>query len=304
MAVGNPFGLGGNSVTVGVVSFKGRALDLSTHGTPIEMLQTDAAINPGNSGGPLINARGEAVGINTLIMTGGAQQYSGVGFAVPINVARNILPQLREKGHVVRGWLGVQVQSIDEDLAKSLKMNDTRGAIVSNVTSGSPAAEAGLEAGDVVRSLDGKPVETSADLSGRIASMGPGTSVALDILRDGSEKTVHVKLGTFPDEQVAEAKGQEGHGKLGVAVETLTPDVAQQMDVPAGHGVVITKVQPGSPADNAGLQERDVVVSVDGQPVRDASAFRSVVENTKPGDILRLRVRRGEGYLFVAVRPA
>jgi serine protease Do len=247
MAVGNPFGLGGNSVTVGVVSFKGRALDLSTHGTPIEMLQTDAAINPGNSGGPLINARGEAVGINTLIMTDGAQQYSGVGFAVPINVARNILPQLREKGHVVRGRLGVQVQSIDEDLAKSLKMNDTRGAIVSNVTSGSPAAEAGLEAGDVVRSLD---------------------------------------------------------GKLGVAVETLTPDVAQQVDVPAGHGVVITKVQPGSPADNAGLQERDVVVSVDGQPVRDASAFRSVVENTKPGDILRLRVRRGEGYLFVAVRPA
>jgi serine protease Do len=304
MAVGNPFGLGGNSVTVGVVSFKGRALDLSTHGTPIEMLQTDAAINPGNSGGPLINARGEAVGINTLIMTDGAQQYSGVGFAVPINVARAVLPQLRETGHVVRGWLGVQVQSIDEDLARSLKMNDTKGAIVSNVTPGSPAAEAGLEAGDVVRSLDGKPVETSADLSSRIASMGPGTSVALDVLRDGSEKTVHVKLGTFPDEQVAEAKGQEGHGKLGVAVETLTPDVAQQMDVPAGHGVVITKVQPGSPADNAGLQERDVVVSVDGQPVRDASAFRSVVENTKPGDILRLRVRRGEGYLFIAVRPA
>jgi serine protease Do len=304
MAVGNPFGLGGNSVTVGVVSFKGRALDLSTHGTPIEMLQTDAAINPGNSGGPLINARGEAVGINTLIMTDGAQQYSGVGFAVPINVARAVLPQLRDKGHVVRGWLGVQVQSIDEDLAKSLKMNDTKGAIVSNVTPGSPAAEAGLEAGDVVRSLDGKPVETSADLSSRIASMGPGTSVALDILSDGSERTVHVKLGTFPDAQVAEAKAQEGHGKLGVAVETLTPDVAQQMDVPAGHGVVITKVQPGSPADSAGLQERDVVVSVDGQPVRDASAFRSVVENTKPGDILRLRVRRGEGYLFIAVRPA
>jgi serine protease Do len=304
MAVGNPFGLGGNSVTVGVVSFKGRALDLSTHGTPIEMLQTDAAINPGNSGGPLINARGEAVGINTLIMTGGAQQYSGVGFAVPINVARDILPQLREKGHVVRGWLGVQVQGVDEDLAKSLKMNDTRGALVSNVTAGSPADEGGLKAGDVVRAIDGKPVETSSDLSSRVASMGPGASVALDILRDGSEKTVHVKLGTFPDEQVAEAKGPEGRGKLGVAVETLTPDVAQGMDVPAGHGVVITKVVPGSPADNAGLQERDVVVSVDGQPVRDASAFRSVVEAAKPGDVLRLRVHRGEGYLFVAVRPA
>ncbi len=304
MAVGNPFGLGGNSVTVGVVSFKGRTLDLSTHGTPIEMLQTDAAINPGNSGGPLINARGEAVGINTLIMTGGAEQYSGVGFAVPINVARGILPQLRDKGHVVRGWLGVQVQSIDEDLAKSLKMNDTKGALVSNVSPGSPADEGGLKAGDVVRALDGKAIETSSDLSSRIASMGPGASVTLDVVRDGSPKTVHAKLGTFPEQQVAEAKGGEGHGKLGVAVETLTPDVAQQMDVPAGHGVVITRVEPGSAADNAGLQERDVVVSVDGQPVRDANAFRSTVEKTRLGDVLRLRVHRGEGYLFIAVRPA
>jgi len=134
--------------------------------------------------------------------------------------------------------------------------------------------------------------------------MGPGASVSLGILRDGSEKTVHVKLGTFPDEQVAEAKGQEGHGKLGVAVQTLTPDVAQEMDVPADHGVVIIKVEPGSAAENAGLQERDVVVSVDGQPVRDANAFRSAVEKATPGDVLRLRVHRGEGYLFVAVRPA
>jgi serine protease Do len=305
MAVGNPFGLGGNSVTVGVVSFKGRALDLSTHGTPIEMLQTDAAINPGNSGGPLINARGEAVGINTLIMTGGAQQYSGVGFAVPINVARGILPQLREKGHVVRGWLGVQVQVIDEDLAKSMKMSDTKGALVSNVSLGSPAEEAGLKAGDVVRALDGKAVETSEDLSTRVASMGPGASITLDVVREGAPKTVQVKLGTFPDEQVAESKREQGKEKLGVTVQNLTPDTAQQMDIPpSDHGVVITKVEPGSAADDAGLQERDVVVSVDGQPVRDANAFRSMVEKTKPGDVLRLRVHRGEGYLFIAVRPA
>jgi serine protease Do len=305
MAVGNPFGLGGNSVTVGVVSFRGRALDLSTHGTPIDMLQTDAAINPGNSGGPLINARGEAVGINTLIMTGGAQQYSGVGFAVPINVARGILPQLRDTGHVVRGWLGVQVQGIDEDLAKSLKMSDTHGALVSNVTPGSPADEAGLKPGDVVRSVDGKPVETSSDLSSRVASTGPGTRVSLDVRRDGAEKTIDVKLGTFPDEQVADARGQEGHGKLGVAVRTLTPDVAQGMDLPGdAHGVVVVQVEPGSPAENAGLRERDVVVSVDGQAVADAGAFRASVEKAHAGDVLRLRVRRGSGYFFVAVRPS
>jgi serine protease Do len=238
-------------------------------------------------------------------MTGGAQQYSGVGFAVPINVARDILPQLRDKGHVVRGWLGVQIQGVDEDLAKSLKMNDTRGAIVSNVTPGSPADEAGLKPGDVVRGLDGKPVETSSDLSSRVASMGPGGRVALDVLRDGSEKTIHVTLGTFPDEQVAEARGQEGHGRLGAAVRTLTPDVAQGLDLPAdAHGVVIVQVEPGGPAEPAGLRERDVVVSVDGQAVADAGAFRASVEKVHAGDVLRLRVRRGSGYFFVAVRPS
>jgi len=305
MAVGNPFGLGGNSVTVGVVSFRGRTLDLSSHGTPVDMLQTDAAINPGNSGGPLINSRGEAVGINTLIMTGGAQQYSGVGFAVPINVARDILPQLRESGHVVRGWLGVQVQAIDEDLAKSLKLSDASGALVSNVAPGSPAEKAGLQPGDVVRAVDGRPVGTSSDLSSRVASLGPGSRVALAILRDGAEKTIDVKIGTFPDEQVAEAKGPEGHGRLGVTVSTLTPEVAQSLDVPAGeHGVVIERVEPGSAADAAGLRERDVVVSVDGRAVADAGAFRTDVEKVRSGDVLRLRVRRGSGYFFVAVKPA
>ena len=305
MAVGNPFGLGGNSVTVGVVSFKGRALDLSNHGTPVDMLQTDAAINPGNSGGPLINARGEAVGINTLIMTGGAQQYSGVGFAVPVNVARGILPQLRDKGHVERGWLGVQVQAIDEDLAKSLKLTDTHGALVSNVTAGSPAAEAGLKPGDVVRGVNGKPVESSSDLSSRVSAMGPGARASLDVLRDGSQKTIDVKLGTFPDEQVAEANGEKGHGRLGVSVRTLTPDVAQSMDIPAdAHGVVILQVEPGSPADAAGLRERDVVVSVNGAAVADAGAFQADVSKAHTGDVLLLRVRRGSGYFFIPVKPA
>jgi serine protease Do len=267
------------------------------------MLQTDAAINPGNSGGPLINARGEAVGINTLIMTGGAQQYSGVGFAVPINVARAILPQLRDNGHVVRGWLGVQIQAIDEDLAKSLKMSDTHGALVSNVTPGSPADEAGLKAGDVVRSVDGKPVETSSDLSSRVAALGPGTRVGLDVLRDGADRRIDVRLGTFPDEDTAQASTAEGRSKLGMALRTLTPDVAQSLDIPAdAHGVVIVQVEPGSLADAAGLREHDVVVSVDSQPVADVGAFQAAVEKARPADVLRLRVRRGAGYFFVALR--
>lgn len=305
MAVGNPFGLGGNSVTVGVVSFKGRTLDLSTRGTPIDMIQTDAAINPGNSGGPLINASGDAIGINTLIITGGAQQYSGVGFAVPINVARSILPQLREAGHVVRGWLGVQVQRVDEDLAKSLKMADTKGALVSDVTPGSPAAEAGLQPGDVVRELDGKPVATSSELSSRIASLGPGERVSLGVLRGGSPKSLSVTLGTFPDQTVADAKQTENRGRLGVSVRTLTPDVAQGLDLPNdAKGVVIVSVKPGSPADDAGLREHDVVVGVDGSPVTEASAFQKAVTQARADSVLRLRVRRDQGYFFVAVRLA
>jgi serine protease Do len=303
MAIGNPFGLGGNSVTVGVISYKGRSFDLSTRGTPIEMLQTDAAINPGNSGGPLIDARGQAVGINTLIMTGGAQQYSGVGFAVPINVAREILPQLREKGHVVRGWLGVQIQGVDEDLAKSLKLKEARGAVVTDVTDGSPAEKAGLKPGDVVLSVDGHAVEDSADLAHRIATKGPDTTVDLDVLRDGSEKTLSVALGTFPESTEA---AESGSGEtLGLTIHSLTPDLAQSLGIDSSaHGVVVMRVEPGSQADSAGLQERDVILSVDGHPVDDVGSFQSAVEKARPAGLMRLRVRRGNGYYFIVVKTS
>jgi serine protease Do len=306
MAVGNPFGLGGNSVTVGVVSFKGRPLDLSTRGTPIEMLQTDAAINPGNSGGPLINARGEAVGINTLILTGGAQQYSGVGFAVPINTAREILPQLRKTGHVVRGWLGVQIQGVDEDLAESLKMNEARGAIVSDITPGGPAAKAGVKPGDVVLSVDGQPVEDSSDLSHEIATKGPDTKVTLDVLRDGSEKTLDATLGTFPEDMSGAATSSDtNHGYLGLEAQTLSPDLARSLSIPADtQGVVVVGVEPGGRADSAGIRERDVIVSVDGQPVTDVAGLRAAVERGRKAGLMRLRIRRNNGYLFVVVRAS
>jgi serine protease Do len=307
MAIGNPFGLGGNSVTVGVVSFKGRSLDLSTGGTPIDMLQTDAAINPGNSGGPLINERGEVVGINTLIMTGGAQQYSGVGFAVPINVARDILPQLRDTGHVVRGWLGIQIQNIDEDLAESLKMKEAHGAIVSDVTAGSPADEAGLKPGDVVVSLDGQPIEDGSDLSRRVARLGPDTEVSMKVLRDGSEKTFEATLGTFPDATVADATSSSGadHGYLGLSAESLTPDLAQRLGIPPDtRGAVVVDVEPGGRADSAGIREGDVIASVDGQSVTDAASLQAAVKKAQSSDLMRLRVRRGRGYVFVVVRAS
>jgi serine protease Do len=303
MAIGNPFGLGGNSVTVGVVSFKGRPLTLGTRGTAIDMIQTDASINPGNSGGPLLNTRGQVVGINTLIITQGVPQSSGVGFAVPINIAKEVLPQLREKGKVVRGWMGVQIQPISEDMANSLKMADTKGAIVSDVTAGSPAEKAGLKPGDVVVGVDGRPVEDSNDLSRHIASKAPQSVARLRILRDGAEQPVAVTLGTFPEDGEADKAEEEGRAQLGMTLRNLTPDLAERLEAPRGtRGVVVMDVEGGSVAEDAGLQRGDVIVSVNGNPVTDVDGFESQLDQARPQGLARLRVRRGNGHLFLVLK--
>jgi len=303
MAVGNPFGLGGNSVSVGVVSFKGRPLDLSERGTPIEMIQTDAAINPGNSGGPLIDAEGRVVGINTLIMTQGVAQSSGVGFAVPINAAKAVLPQLKEKGHVTRGWLGVQIQALDEDLARSLGLSGTDGALVSDVKAGSPADQAGLKPGDVVTALNGEPVRSSADLSAAVSVLAPGEKAKLDVVRDGHERSLTAKVGTFPDGREEEASGaSEGRGRLGLSLQPLGEGTAARLDLPRGMtGLLVRDVEPGSPAETAGLRSGDVIVSVDGREVSSRSEFDEAVDANR---LARLRVYRGGGYLFLALKPA
>jgi len=302
MAIGNPFGLGGNSVTVGVVSYKGRPLDLSTHGTPIEMIQTDAAINPGNSGGPLLDTQGHAVGINTLIITQGASQSSGVGFAVPINAAKEVIPQLRATGKVVRGWLGVQVQALDEDMSKSLKMADTNGALVSDVTSGSPAEKAGLKAGDVVVRFGGQPIATSSDLSRRVAEQKPGETTRLDILREGSPRTLTATLGTFPEGATENGALAASKGAMGMQVESLTPDLASTLGIPSeSRGVVVDEVSPGSAAEAAGLQHGDVIVNVGDRAVVDTDSFQAEIGKARSEGLVRLRVRRANRYLFLVV---
>ena len=303
MAIGNPFGLGGNSVTVGVVSFKGRPLTLGTQGTAVDMIQTDASINPGNSGGPLLNTQGQVVGINTLIITQGVPQSSGVGFAVPINVAKEVLPQLREHGKVVRGWLGVQIQNISEDLAKSMKLQDSKGALISDVSSGSPAEKAGLKPGDVVVGVDGRGVEDSNDLSRYIASRAPATTVKLRVLRDGGEKPFAVTLGTFPEEGEAQQAESEGRARLGMSLRNLTPDMAERLELPrTAKGVVVMDVEAGSAAEDAGLQRGDVVVSVNGNPVTDVDGFEAQLDSARPEGLARLRVRRGNGHLFLVLK--
>jgi serine protease Do len=304
MAVGNPFGLGGNSVTVGVVSYKGRPLDISGRRTPIDMIQTDAAINPGNSGGPLLDTAGEVIGINSLIITQGAPQSSGVGFAVPIDDVKQILPQLKEKGRVVRGWLGVQVQPMDEDLAQSFGLKDNRGALVAEVVSGSPAAKAGLKSGDVIVSADGKSIADGDALTHTVSSKAPGATMEIGAIREGSQKTFTVHLETFPEQgEKGDSAETPKSAKLGVQVRPLTPDLAQQLGLSDdSRGLAVMGVESGSPAERAGVREGDVIVNVNGHSVSNASDLRSALEASKGN--ARLRIRRGDGYLFLAVPNA
>ena len=309
MAVGNPFDLpgGGNSVTVGVVSFVGRDLQLgAVRGTSVEMIQTDAAINPGNSGGPLINTRGEVVGINTLIVTGGAQANAGVGFSVPINVAKEILPQLREKGKVVRGWMGVNIQPLTEDVAGTYGLAEAKGAMVSAVTAGSPAEKAGLQPEDVIFSADGRSIQDNSDLSRYISSKSPGTVVKLELVRGKDRKTVSVTLGTFPDETVEPAGDESGRASLGMTLRDLTAAVAERLELPRGlRGAMVTDVEAGEAAEDAGLVRGDVIVSVNGEPVDGVDAFDRAIAAARPAARARLRVYNPQGaggYRVVGLR--
>ena len=312
MAIGNPFGLwtdgtaGGPSVTVGVVSFKGRSLGLGVRGTAVDMIQTDASINPGNSGGPLINTRGEVIGINTMIITNGPQQSSGVGFAVPINVAKEILPQLRSRGRVIRGWLGVQIQPVTEALARSYHLKEAKGAIIADVTDGSPADKAGLKPDDVVIGVDGREVRDNSDLTSYIASRPPDSTVHLRILRNGAEKEVGVTLGTFPEEGITRADGRsesEGRSHQGMTLQDLTSDLASELQLPRGFkGVVVTQVEPGGNAEDAGLQRGDVIVSVNGETVDSVNDVEKQLDKAKADGVARIRFRRGSLYSFTTLR--
>jgi serine protease Do len=310
MAVGNPFGLpgGGNSVTVGVVSYMGRDLPLETSnlGTRVQMIQTDAAINPGNSGGPLINSRGEVIGINTLIVTGGGAANAGVGFSVPINVAKEILPQLREKGKVTRGWMGVNIQAVSEDLAGTYGLTGAKGAVVSAVTAGSPAEKAGLQPEDVILSVDGRAIQDNSDLSRYVSSKSPGTTVKLELVRGNKErKTVSVTLGTFPDETAEASADATGRASLGMTLRDLTPAMGERLELPKGtKGVVVMEVEAGEAAEEARIVRGDVIVSVNGQAVAGVDEFDRAIEASRPSARARLRVYNPQfqGYRVVVLR--
>lgn len=302
LAIGNPFGLN-QTVTLGIVSATGRG------GLGIEdyedFIQTDAAINPGNSGGPLIDERGGLVGINTAIVSGGTGGNQGVGFAIPGNMARSVMDQILKNGKVTRGWLGVSIQPVTQEIAKAFHLSDNYGALISDVASESPAARSGLETGDIVLDVDGQKIEDSRALQLKIGTMSPGTSVKLTVFRNGATRDITVTLGETPAaaSQPGETVENRGAALRGIAVDALTPDVAGQLKLPAGtKGVVVTSVDPASAAAEADIQPGDVIQEVNRQSVTGVAAFDRAMQTAGSQPVLMLVNRMGRSS-FVVVPP-
>jgi serine protease Do len=297
IAIGNPFGLDG-TVTSGIVSAKGR--HNITQGPYDNFIQTDASINPGNSGGPLLNLRGEVIGINTAIFSRSGGNM-GIGFAIPINLAKELLPQLRGKGKVTRGYLGVLIQKVTPEIAESLGMERGYGALVANVSKDGPAEKAGVKVGDVIVEFDGKEVRDSGDLPLIVARTPVDKKVRLKVLRDKKELTLDVAVGELKDEEVVASVPEKG--ELGMTVQRLTPQLAENLGLDKADGVVVTAVEPGSAADEAGIRRGDVIVEVDRKAIRSVEEYRKAIAGARKGRGVLFLVRRGDNTLFLALKP-
>ncbi len=295
MAIGNPFGLS-HTVTVGIVSAKGRVIGSGPYD---DFIQTDASINPGNSGGPLFNMNGEVVGINTAIVATG----QGIGFAIPINVAKEIIPQLKKKGKVTRGGIGVYVQKLTPDLAKSFRLEQNKGALVADVIPGSAAEAGGIRRGDVIVKFNGKDIDEMNELPRIVASTPVGKEVEVGILRDGKPLTLKLKVGELKDEAAAPTL-EKAKLELGMSVQEITPEIARQLRLSEPGGVVVSQVEPGSAADEAGIQRGDIIREVNGQNIQNIGDYRSAVAKVKKGDLVRLLIKRGERNLYLTMRGA
>jgi serine protease Do len=293
IAIGNPFGLE-HTVTAGIVSAKGRVIGSGPYD---DFIQTDASINPGNSGGPLFNLDGEVVGVNTAIVATG----QGIGFALPIKMAKDVLPQLREKGKVTRGWLGVQIQPWEPGLAQKFGLKEERGALVGRVMEGEPAEQAGIKNGDVILEIDDHPIRDSRDLLNTVARLQPGKESEVVVWRDGEEKTLGLTLGERPtDVEMASGPPTE-EDPLGLTVQEVTPDLAEQMGLHEPVGVIISDVEAGSPAAKADLRRGDIIHEIERHPVKDLNDYHRVLAEAEKENLL-LWIQRGQGRIYVVVR--
>jgi len=298
IAIGNPFGLS-HTLTVGVVSAKGRtSLGISDYE---DFIQTDAAINPGNSGGPLVNLDGEVVGINTAIFSGSGG-YMGVGFAIPINLAKQIAGQLLEEGEVTRGYLGIVIQQLTPELAESFDIGPAGGILIAQVSADSPAAKAGLRQGDVIVAYRGEPVDDVGNFRNRVSLTPPGSREELTIIRNGERRTVGVTIGRLSEDESVAGGPAATTEELGLSVQTLSKELAEQFGVEPGEGVVVTAVVPGSAAARAGIEQGVIIVQVNRKPVNTAAEFKRAVTASRDERSILLLVRKGDMQHYLVLR--
>jgi serine protease Do len=311
LAIGNPLGIG-QTVTAGIISAKGRRTGLSD-GSFEDFLQTDAPINRGNSGGALVNLTGELIGINSQILSSGQNGGSiGIGFSIPSNMAKSVMEQLLKDGKVHRGMLGVNIQNITEDLAKSLELKDTKGILVSNVRPGSAAEKAGIKNGDIITAINGEKIEDGNVLRNKVASTLPGTEIKLTVLRDGKEQEMTAKLDEFNVEDAKKDNQQEEDnpenptkptGKLGLDLKPVTPEEAKKLQLPEGTtGLLVTDVDPNGPAADEGISRGDVILEVNRQSVETLDEMQSALEKSGEKPILLRVARRGQ-VTYLTVKP-
>lgn len=300
VAIGNPFGLE-QTVTAGIVSAKGRVIGSGPYD---DFIQTDAAINPGNSGGPLFNTRGQVIGINTAIYSRSGGN-NGIGFAIPINLARSVIDELREKGHVTRAQLGVHITDVDKEAMQALGLKNRQGALVPQVVAGSAADKAGILPGDVIVSIDGEAVHKAHDLPLRVARHAPGDRVKIGVIRNGKAKTIIVKVDAMQDEETASnGKPNLNNAKirLGMVVDNLTSDLSARLQTRIKRGVVVQQVQRGMPAARAGIQRGDVIYRINGKDVINIRSFAKLVKKFKPDQVLRVMLDRQGDQVFTLIK--
>jgi serine protease Do len=294
VALGSPFGLA-NTVTAGIVSAKGRWIGAGPYDN---FIQTDASINPGNSGGPLVNLHGEVVGMNTAIFSRTGANI-GIGFAIPISLVKELLPELKSKGKVIRGWLGVSIQQLTPDLATSLGMDKPTGALVSTVADGSPAEKAGIKVGDIITEYDGKPIQHSSELPILVARTDVGKSVPLKVFRGKDEVRLSVTVGELKEDEVVASASKKSD--LGLTVQSLSPEIARSLGLEGTQGVIITAVDPAGAGAAAGFRRGDVILEIDRKPIRDLSDYEKAIVEAKDKNLLFL-VRRGDANIFLALK--
>ena len=295
IAIGNPFGLG-STVTSGIVSAKYRKIGAGAYDN---FIQTDASINPGNSGGPLLDTAGKVIGINTLIFSGTGGSV-GIGFAIPINMVKDLLPQLK-KGKVVRGWLGVMIQQINKELKEKLGLKDEKGALVADVMDGGPAEEAGIKRGDVIISFDGEEIKEMSELPYIVASTPVGKKVTVEVIRKGRKKKFEVEVGEIKEEKGAPA-ATEAKPKLGMTVKEIAPELARQLNLSEDKGVVVVRVDANSPAKDAGIRPGDIILEVDQEEIKDLEAYEEKIEDYKTGDTVLFLINRKGTTLYVTLK--